>query len=291
MQRGPGRTTLPGFRFRTVGVIVACVLAGLWAGRTGHAQEPGAPLPGTKPLTMTGDIASDLVAGADRFLLKQIDAAAGSRERYWKRDLSSVQAYEASVEPNRRRLAHILGVRDAAVPSGKRMYQTKLVENRGFPLPPGGDYWISSARWSAFGDVTGEGIELQPQRYEFFRFRTLAIVIPDADQTPEQLAGLEEGVPPESQLALRLAASGCHVIVPALIDRTVVARNGRAKLTSREFIYRSAFELGRHLIGYEVQRILGLIDCAERRKPDPPHQGGGFRVWRRGPDRAVCGGA
>ena len=74
---GAGRTTLPGFRFRTVGVILACVLAGLWAGRTGHAQEPGAPLPGTKPLTMTGDIASDLVAGADRFLLKQIDEVGG----------------------------------------------------------------------------------------------------------------------------------------------------------------------------------------------------------------------
>ena len=33
-------------------------------------------------------------------------------------------------------------------------------------------------------------------------------------------------------------------------------RNGRAKLTNREFLYRSAFELGRHLIGYEVQKVL-----------------------------------
>ena len=86
---------------------------------------------------------------------------------------------------------------------------------------------------------------------------TLSIVIPDAGQTPEQLAGLAEGVPPESQVARRLAESGYRVIVPALIDRTVAARNGRAKLTNREFIYRSAFELGRHLIGYEVQKILG----------------------------------
>ena len=40
------------------------------------AQEAGAPLPGTKPLTMTGDIASEMVAGADRFLLKQIEESA-----------------------------------------------------------------------------------------------------------------------------------------------------------------------------------------------------------------------
>jgi hypothetical protein len=28
----------------------------------------------------------------------------------------------------------------------------------------------------------------------------------------------------------------------------------------REWIYRPAFELGRHIIGYEVQKILALVD-------------------------------
>ena len=93
------------------------------------------------------------------------------------------------------------------------------------------------------------------------------IVIPDADQTPEQLAGLVPGVPPESQVARRLAESGYHVIVPALIDRTVAPRNGRARLTNREFVYRSAFELGRHVIGYEVQKVLALVDCAGAAMP------------------------
>ena len=92
------------------------------------------------------------------------------------------------------------------------------------------------------------------------------IVIPDADQTPEQLFGLVPGVPAESQVARRLAESGYNVIVPALIDRTVAARNGRAKLTNREFVYRSAFELGRHMIGYEVQKVLALVDLANRRR-------------------------
>ena len=72
-------------------------------------------MPGTKPLTMTGDIASELVAGADRFLLKQIEESAAKRESHWKRDFSSPAAYQASVEPNRKRLAHILGVRDPRV--------------------------------------------------------------------------------------------------------------------------------------------------------------------------------
>jgi cephalosporin-C deacetylase-like acetyl esterase len=53
------------------------------------------------------------------------------------------------------------------------------------------------------------------------------------------------------------------VIIPTLIDRTYEARNGRAKMTNREFIYRSAFELGRHIIGYELQKILAAVDWFE----------------------------
>src|SRR5262249_11848257 len=83
-------------------------------------------------------------------------------------------------------------------------------------------------------------------------------------QTPEQLVGLVPGVPTGSQAARRLAEGGCRVIVPTLIDRTVAPRNGRAKLTNREFLYRSAFELGRHLIGYEVQKVLALVDALAR---------------------------
>ena len=46
----------------------------------------GSPLPGTQPLAM-GDIANALVAGVDRFLLRQIEQSTARRARYWKRDL------------------------------------------------------------------------------------------------------------------------------------------------------------------------------------------------------------
>src|SRR5262249_49347462 len=35
---------------------------------------------------------------------------------------------------------------------------------------------------------------------------------------------------------------------------------GRANLTNREFVYRPAFELGRHIIGYELQEVLAGVD-------------------------------
>src|SRR5262249_7992308 len=66
-------------------------------------------LPGTKPLEIKGDIASELVAGVDRFLLKQIEKSAEGRAKFWKRDFSSPEAYNRSLGPNRKQLAHILG--------------------------------------------------------------------------------------------------------------------------------------------------------------------------------------
>ena len=116
---------------------------------------------------------------------------------------------------------------------------------------------VFAIRWPAFGDVTGEGLLLEPD--DGLGIADV-VVIPDADQTPEQLVGLVPGVAAESQVARRLAESGCRVIVPTLIDRTVAPRNGHARLTNREFIYRPAFELGRHIIGYEVQKVLALVD-------------------------------
>jgi len=172
---------------------------------------------------MTGDIASNLVAGADRFLLREID-----------------KAFERPVKAgDRERLAHILGVRDARVPFDGLEFvattaQSSLVGRN-----------VHAVRWPAFGDVHGEGLLFMPDGKPVLN----VIAIPDADQTPEQFT-----------FAARLAASGCRVVVPVLIDRRLEKRNNRSTVSSREFLYRSAFELGRHLIGYEVQKVLAVVD-------------------------------
>lgn len=226
-------------------------------GRASAVDEPGAPLPGTKPLKMGGDIASELVDGVDRFLLRQTAESIAKRAHHWKRDTSSARAYESSVEPNRKRLAHILGVRDA------RMSVAAIQRLGAIPETVSKDERDSEqvhfVSWPAFGDVTGEGLELGSGD-------TCVIVIPDADETPERMVGLVPGLARESQVARRLASGHCRVIIPALIDRAIEPRNGRARLTTREFLYRPAFELGRHLIGYEVQKVLALVDALERER-------------------------
>ena len=63
----------------------------------------GPSLPNTQPLTLDGDIASRLVDGVDKFLLREIDKSVERRARYWRRDFSSPEAYNKSIESNRKR--------------------------------------------------------------------------------------------------------------------------------------------------------------------------------------------
>jgi len=209
------------------------------------------PLPGTKALNLTGDIASHLVGGVDKFLLARIDESAAGRAAHWKRDVSSPAAYDKSIKPNRERLAHILGVRDKRVAfDGLELIGTTV---RPSLVGRAKAYEIHAVRWPAFGDVEGEGLMLTPTSGKPIAD---VVAIPDAGQTPEQIAGLVKGTPPQFQHARRLAESGCRVVVPVIINR----RERMSRLTNREFLYRSAFELGRHLIGYEVQKVLACVD-------------------------------
>ncbi len=173
-----------------------------------------APLAGTQPLTLGGDIASQLVAGVDKFLLRETDRSVERRARFWHRDFSAPEAYSRSIETNRHRLAHILGVRDARVAAP----EIELLATVDQPalIGKGANYEIHAVRWPAFSNVHAEGLLLTPTG----RAPVADIIaIPDATQKPEQICGLQAGVPVASQYARRLAESGCRVLIPTIIDR------------------------------------------------------------------------
>ncbi|HEV8377574.1 MAG TPA: dienelactone hydrolase family protein, partial [Tepidisphaeraceae bacterium] len=167
------------------------------------------------------------------------------------------------MEPNRQHLGRILGVRDLRV----KFDAPELVAavNRPALLRETDRYSVYAIRWPAVRDVWGEGLLLTPKNGKPV---ASIVAIPDARQSPEQIAGVVGGTSARSQFARRLAESGCRVIVPVLIDRKVEARNGRAKLSSREFLYRPSFELGRHLIGYEIQKVLAAVDWLSKDDPN-----------------------
>jgi dienelactone hydrolase len=250
------------------------------------------PLPNTKPLTRDGDLAAQMVEGIDKYLMREIEASVAKRKEYWKPDFSSVDAYTKSIEPNRLRLRKMLGVVDERVPFSDLVYV-------GGPNTPSlvaeaELFNVYAVRWPVLPGVDGEGLLLEPKG----KVLANVIAIPDADWTPEMIAGLapgpkgsqlvdtkgrsladEEGLVQKvwdrSQFARRLAELGCRVLVPTLIDRadTWSGNPQLGRMTNqphREFIYRQAYQMGRHIVGYEVQKVLAAVDWLCQKKNHPP---------------------
>ena len=242
-------------------------------------------LPGTAPLTLQGDLAEQMVAGIDRFLARQLKAVVGRRPGRWQRDVASPEAYERSVEANRKRLLKIVGLLDQ-----REEVQMQLLATHRQPalVGEGPGYRIERVRWNVFRGIEGEGLLLEPSGPAVANI----VALPDCDWTPEAACGLEPGVPEEAQFPRRLAENGCRVVVPVLIDRhdTYSGIDGvrMTNLPHREFVYRAAYELGRHIIGYEVQKVLAAAGlAAPRARPAAAR-----RLWlRRGrARRVVCRG-
>ena len=242
-----------------------CASVSLWFVSSVRAE----PLPGTQPLEDKADLAMKMVAGIDAYLTRELAASPEKRKAHWKPDFSSPEAYARSVEPNRQRLKKILGMVDE-----RKKFDD--IEYVGGPKTPSlvaetDKYTVHAIRWPVFEGVDGEGLLLEPKGKPVAQ----VVAIGDADWTPEMLVGLAPGVPKESQFARRLAENGCRVVVPVLIDRKDDF-SGSAKFNRwtnqphREFIYRMAYEMGRHIIGYEVQKVLAVVDWFTKEKGHAP---------------------
>src|SRR5688572_706888 len=235
------------------------------------ASEPSsATLPGTKPLLMQGDLSRDMVAGIDRFAHRELERSITARARLWNRDRSSPDAFDRSAALNRENFRRIIGAVDPRTPmTGMELVATTTASAL---LAEAEAYTVWSVRWPVFDQVHGEGLLLQPK----VKLRARVVVLPDADQTPEMVAGLAPSLRAISPLARQLAQNGTQVLIPVLIDRSD-EWSGNERLnrftnqSHREWIYRQAYEMGRHIIGYEVQKVLAAVDwfTAEDKRTTP----------------------
>lgn len=249
------------FRTRTV----AALGVALWLIPT---LSPAAePLANTRPLVEEGDLAARMVEGIHKYLDRELAASVEKRKAFWKPDFSSPEGYRKSIEPNRERLRKCLGVVDKRLPANLEYVggpdQSALVAEAE-------KYKVFAVRWAVLPGVDGEGLLLEPKA----KALASVVAIPDADWTPEVAVGLAPGVAPEAQFPRRLAESGVRVIVPVLIDRNdEFSANPRLSRATnqphREFIHRMAYEMGRTLIGYEVQKVLAAVDWLAHEKDHP----------------------
>ncbi|HEV2498148.1 MAG TPA: dienelactone hydrolase family protein [Terriglobia bacterium] len=233
-------------------------------GATATATPPSI-LPGTMPLTASADLAMEMVETIKKSLLRKTGEAAQERSRLWNRDYQSVEAYNHSVSGNRDHLRHIIGAVDSRVePTAPQLVCTIDASAQ---VSQGEGYKVYAMRWAVlgpiiadYGGLSAEGLLLQPDQTPAARI----VAIPDADWLPEMLAGMSPGVPEQSQFARRLAENGCQVLIPVIIDRSDTFSGipgiSFTNEPHREWIYRMAFEVGRHIIGYEVQQVLAAID-------------------------------
>ncbi len=222
------------------------------------AAEQLETLPDTKPLLWPeADLSSRMMDGAHRFIERQIAESVAKRSRFWSRDFSSATAYEQSVQPNRAHFQKIIGVVDPQSPV--RMERFGDDANPAL-VAETSRYRIYQVRWPVLDGLFGHGLFVEPKQQPV----ASAVVLPDADQTPEQLLGLTPGIERESQAARLLAENGFELVLPTLVSREKLKTEDpqlrSSDQTHREWIYRQAFHMGRHVIGYEAQTVSAAVD-------------------------------
>ena len=196
-------------------------------------------LPGTAALEPNPDFSAKMVAGIDQMALRLIEQSQASRK------------------PTREKLRAALGMVDERV-------SFSALELQGDTTSPAllhetDTCRVFRVRWPVFDGVHGEGLYLQPKGKPTAR----VIYLPDASGTPEKLL---DGF---------LLGSGAEVVIPALISRdsefsTNEKFGVKTNCSHREWIYRQSYELGRHLIGYEVQKALAVVDWFKTQKEQVP---------------------
>ena len=265
--------------------------------RGAHECPAGRPdrLPGTELLRGDGDPAAEMVAGiraylerlAERRRRERVEAlrppGAGEIDERRRR----LAAILGVVDPRESADSFELvgAVRPATRPAGVMRVPGRSPDPPGFsqlappdvtPDPPAGQqdksspvstvsvraaaragYDVYAVRWPALDGVEGEGLLLKPMGSPSAR----VIAIPHAGWTPEMAAGLEPG---GSSFAVPFALVGCEVLIPTLINLdSTWSGDSDIETTNqphREFVYRMAYEVGRHVIGYEIQKILAAVD-------------------------------
>ncbi len=208
-------------------------------------------LAGTKPIDWPEqDLSGRLMFGAHRFVEREIERADKARHQLRLADDAQRQAARAS-------LSEITGVVETRLPPRLERYG----DDTNPALVAHTDrFEVYQVRWPVIANVWGEGLYVRQMGQAIGS----CVVVPDATQTPEQLMGLAEGIEPSQQIANRFAAAGFDLVIPTIVGRDLLVtedqRRRRAEMTNREWIYRQSFHMGRHIIGYEIQRVLAAVD-------------------------------
>ena len=198
-------------------------------------------------------------SGFRQFLLDRLDASRQRRER------TQIADWKTWSLRQRDALRRIIGAVDTRV-SPVSMERVGTVDQAA-QLFADERLRVLRVRWPVVPGGFGEGLLVEPKG----AVRLNVLALPDAAGSPEALCGFAAGATP---FALQLAESGCRVLVMVLIDRrdewSGDPEVAWTNVPHREWVYRQAFELGRHIIGYEVLKAEAAIEWLDDRPGDAP---------------------
>jgi dienelactone hydrolase len=212
-------------------------------------------LPGSGPAPALESPYMAMLDGLHRYAGNLTSALSTERRQAWEKALAGPDA-AAFLSARRQRLRTILGAADPRRPSLVSILRTAPDSD---VLAEVGRVAIRAVRWTVLDGFSAEGLLLEAASAP----RAAVVLLPDCDQEPEDLCGLGTGGAAKP-VALMLAQAGCRVLVPALLNRqdTHSGLPG-VRMTNqphREYIYRAAYELGRHVIGLDVQAVRAALD-------------------------------
>jgi cephalosporin-C deacetylase-like acetyl esterase len=239
-----------------------CAIGLLVIAPIAHGQVASSSLPGTQSLTIGEPLDKVMVAGISRFAVSALEDSQHRRDAAWELDAADLPKYKKAVEARRLKFRTIVGAVDDREPANGFDIVAKAGHDGVVARWAGVTAY--AIRWPVLPGVTGEALLLEPPGTPIAR----VIAIPDASWTPEVFTGLESGLEGHHSSPSLLAAAGVQVVVPTIISRDdTYSGNPLVAYTNqphREFIYRQAFPLGRHIIGYEIEKIQAAVDQFEK---------------------------
>ena len=227
-------------------------------------------LPGTKIWNMPADPAKEMVEGIHKQLSEMLKGSSLTRDQAWNKSVSNDQERSSRFQ----RLTKTIG---AVEPPAKNAEIQRLANPKSVPsngpdcLGFSSKVRVDRVRWPVFEDVWMEGLMLEPVDAST-EIRFSGMMIGDADENPEILAGLTQPNQPRSGLAVRLAEAGGRILIPTLLNRDdKYSGDPKVRFTNlshREWIWRMGWETGRTPIGYEVDAVVhGLHLLADLQEP------------------------
>ncbi|MEM1444123.1 MAG: hypothetical protein AAGF67_17380, partial [Verrucomicrobiota bacterium] len=227
------------------------------------------PLPGTAPLEWPEeDFSNRLMQEAHEFIEEKIDDASNFTPGLG----SDTEERQARLQQKRTELSFRLGVVDERPPVKVEFIDSSTVTLDGIPLgsriAEGPGFEVHQIRWTVLPGFSAEGLYVTPTGANASPTAPPAMVLlPDAGETPEDVVGLTGTLTGRQQMGLRFASSGFRIVIPTTLSRAPFEgfdgddeSISKTDQSNREWIYRQAFQMGRHPLGYEIQAALAAVD-------------------------------